>query len=132
MLHFMQFLVAAVLVSGAAQAQPSNAPAEVLTHIPAGAMTLTTWHGQSVYDPSGSKIGEISDVLIDPQGSVTAIILGVGNFLGVPDNDIAVSFASIRHGMRDGKPYLTMIATKDFLKTAPTFKFNKTLRTWTR
>jgi sporulation protein YlmC with PRC-barrel domain len=131
MLRIMSLMIAAFLVCGGAHAQSSSAPAEVLTHVRSGSMTVATWYKQSVYDVSGTRIGEISDVLLDAEGRVAAIILGVGNFLGVPDNDIAVAFSSIRHEMRDGKSYLTMVATKDSLKVAPKFKFDKATGTWT-
>ena len=132
MLRLAHLFIVAVLLAGSANAQSSNAPAEVLTHIPSGAMSAGTWKGQNVYDPSGEKIGEISDVLIDPQGTVAAIILGVGSFLGIPDNDVAVSFTSIRQGIREGKPYLTMFLTKEHLKAAPKFRFDKSIGTWVR
>ena len=40
-------------------------------------MTVTHWYKQSVYDPSDSKIGEIMDVLMDRDGKVVALIVGV-------------------------------------------------------
>src|SRR5215470_7369649 len=60
---------------------PSGTKAEILTSVPAG-VTVTDWYKQSVYDPSNSKIGEIMDVLVTPEGKVSALIIGVGGFLG--------------------------------------------------
>jgi hypothetical protein len=37
---------------------------------------VTDWYKQSVYDPSNSKIGEIMDVLLSPDGKVNALIVG--------------------------------------------------------
>jgi sporulation protein YlmC with PRC-barrel domain len=37
----------------------------------------------NVYDPSEHKIGDVSDLMIDSNGNVTAAIISVGGFLGV-------------------------------------------------
>ncbi len=39
---------------------------------------ITHWYKQSVYDPQDNKMGEIMDVLVDRDGKVTALIIGVG------------------------------------------------------
>ena len=58
-------------------------------------------------------------MLLSPDGTVTALIVGVGGFLGIGEKDVAVPFNAIKHESRDGKVYLTMSATKDELKSAP-------------
>jgi sporulation protein YlmC with PRC-barrel domain len=78
--------VFAVSVTTAALAQqpaPTTAgPAEIFIRQPAGT-TVTNFYKQSVYDPSDNKIGDVDDVLIDKEGRVTAVIIGVGGFLGM-------------------------------------------------
>jgi PRC-barrel domain protein len=49
---------------------------------------------QNVYDPADNKIGEIMDVLVDRDGKVTALVVGVGGFLGMGEKDVAVPFNS--------------------------------------
>jgi len=51
-------------------------------HRIAGGTTVTNFYKQNVYDPSDNKIGDVDDVLIDKEGHVTAMIIGVGGFLG--------------------------------------------------
>ena len=85
----------------------------------------------SVYDPSNNKIGEIMDVLVSPDGHATALIVGVGGFLGAGEKDVAVPFDSIHVTNKDNnKWYLVMNATKDELKSAPDFKYDRDSTTW--
>src|SRR5438045_868470 len=44
--------------------------------------TVTNYYNQDVYDPNDNKIGSIEDVLIDKNGQITDLIIGVGGFLG--------------------------------------------------
>src|SRR5215813_8020199 len=64
-------------------AAPRQAPgpaAHIHTNLPADSVTVTHWYKQSVYDPADNKIGEIMDLLVDRDGKVTALIVGVGGF----------------------------------------------------
>ena len=122
-------LSAGVLLAGnSAFAQAGN-KAAVLNSIPTG-VTVTDWYKQSVYDPSDAKIGEIMDVLVTPEGSIKALIVGVGGFLGAGEKDVAVPFNAVKHTEKNGKVYLTMNATKDALKAAPGFKYDKNTTKW--
>src|SRR5579871_1902683 len=109
-----------LIASGAAFAQPAaTGHASIMTSVPNGSTTVTDWYKQSVYDPSNNKIGEIMDVLMAPDGKATALIVGVGGFLGAGEKDVAVPFDSVKHTTKDNKVYLTMDTTKDALKSAP-------------
>ena len=74
--------------------------------MPAGT-TVTNFYKQNVYDPSDNKIGDVDDVLIDKEGRVTAMIIGVGGFLGMGEKDVAVSFSSVRASEKNNKWYLS-------------------------
>src|ERR1700726_5112828 len=123
----------AISLSTAALAQqpaPTTAgPAEIFTRLPAGT-TVTNFYKQNVYDPSDNKIGEVDDVLIDKEGRVTALIIGVGGFLGMGEKDVAIPFSSVRASEKNNKWYLVLNTTKDALKTAPGFTYDKTRTSW--
>ena len=99
----------AISLSTAALAQqpaPTTAgPAEIFARLPAGT-TVTNFYKQNVYDPSDNKIGDVDDVLIDKEGRVTAMILGVGGFLGMGEKDVAVPFSSVRASEKTIAPTL--------------------------
>jgi hypothetical protein len=120
-----------VLAGSAALAQPTaSGRAEMMSSVPNNSATVTDWYKQNVYDPSDNKIGEIMDVLVSPDGRATALIVGVGGFLGAGEKDVAVPFSAVKHTMKDKKIYLTMDTTKDALKAAPGFKYDKEKTSW--
>jgi sporulation protein YlmC with PRC-barrel domain len=117
----------------APQAAPRQAgpPVQLLGSIPANSATITHWYKRSVYDPSDSKIGEIVDVLVDREGKATALIVGVGGLLGIGEKDIAVPFNAVQVTTKDtNKWYLVMNSTKDALKNAKGFKYDRSNMTW--
>jgi sporulation protein YlmC with PRC-barrel domain len=105
--------------------------AKILPSIPAEAMTVTHWYKQSVYDPSDAKIGEVMDVLVDRDGKIAALIVGVGGFLGMGEKDVAVPFNAVQFKTKDNnKWYSVMNTTKDALKNAPGYKYDRTAMSW--
>lgn len=106
------------------------AAGELMNSIPSSSVTVTDWYKQSVYDPKNNKIGDVKDVLVDPDGHVNALIIGVGGFLGAGEKDVAVSFEAVKKTEKNNSIYLTMNTTKDAVKSAPGFKYDKKSTTW--
>ena len=52
--------------------------------------------GVDVYNTANEKIGDISDVLLDPSGKVTGVIIGVGGFLGIGQHDVLVQLDQLK------------------------------------
>jgi sporulation protein YlmC with PRC-barrel domain len=115
--------VAVGLISGA------NA-AETMSSAPAESWTVTNYYKQAVYDPKESKIGDIDDVLVDSAGKVTGLVIGVGGFLGAGEKDVIVPYSAIKKTKKNDKWWLTMNETKDDLKNAKGFKYDKASTTW--
>lgn len=57
--------------------------------------------GVDVYNERNEKIGEIDEVLLDRNGRVEAVIIGVGGFLGIGERNVAVPFDALRWQLRD-------------------------------
>jgi sporulation protein YlmC with PRC-barrel domain len=125
-------LSAGLMIAGtAAFAQAVSAGrAEIMNTVPPNSVTVTDWYKQSVYDPSNNKIGEVMDVLMTPDGRASALIVGVGGFLGAGEKDVAVAFSAVKHTVKDKKVYLTMDTTKDALKAAPGLKYDRERTSW--
>ena len=105
--------------------------ADVMTTVPGSSLTVTNWYKQDVYDQSNTKIGQIMDVLVGQDGQVSALIVGVGGFLGAGEKDVSVPFDAVRITTKDNnKWYLVMNATKDELKSASGFTYDKNATTW--
>jgi sporulation protein YlmC with PRC-barrel domain len=125
MKSLLAFVLAAVTVGSAALADTAT-----LDRLPGQSLTVTNWYKQSVYDPSNNKIGEVNDVLVTQDGKISALIVSVGGFLGMGEKDVAVPFASVKQTMKDGSVYLTLDTSKDALKAAPGFKYDRSAMTW--
>jgi sporulation protein YlmC with PRC-barrel domain len=60
-----------------------------------GQMMGSDLRGTTIYGANNENIGEIDDILIDRQGQVVAVIVGVGGFLGIGEKDVAIPFQSL-------------------------------------
>ena len=78
--------------------------------------------GKDVYNDAGDKIGEVDDLIVAPNKSLSYAIVGVGAFLGVGEHQVAVPVSRFKQQM--GKIVLPK-ATKDALKAAPKFEYAK-------
>lgn len=127
----------AAILTDAAYAQQSQtagaaspAQSQTLATLPPDASTVTNWYKQDVYDPSDTKIGEISDVLVNRDGKISAFIVSVGGFLGLGEKHVAVPFDNVHETQRRGERWLTMNTTKDALKSAAGYKYDRGKAKW--
>jgi sporulation protein YlmC with PRC-barrel domain len=52
--------------------------------------------GRTVTNAQGETLGDINDLIIDEQGTVVAVIIGVGGFLGVGEKDVGVRYSALQ------------------------------------
>jgi sporulation protein YlmC with PRC-barrel domain len=91
----------ATLMLGAADAQtaaPSQpaGPGQVMTQMPANLMRASQLMGIDVYGGDNQKIGDIDEVLVDRQGKIHGVVVGVGGFLGIGQKDVAIPFDQVQ------------------------------------
>lgn len=72
----------------------------------------------------GDEVGTISDLIIDEDGQVVAVIVGVGGFLGMGEKDVAIGWDALQRTAKSGgDEYEYKInASRDSLTTAPAYK----------
>ena len=121
-------LLAATIAAGPASAAQDNT--QMMTSVPNDAMTVSTYYNEDVYDNQENKIGDVNDILLDANGRVSAVIVGVGGFLGVGEKDVAVPFNALKVAEKNGDRYLVMNTTKETLQSAPGYIFDKTKGVW--
>ena len=97
---------------------------------PAQQFTVTNYYKQEVYDKADNKIGTVDDVLIDKDGRITALIIGVGGFLGVGQKDVSEQFNKVQMTKKNDKWYLVMDANKDALQNAQGLRYDRNATTW--
>jgi sporulation protein YlmC with PRC-barrel domain len=122
----------AIQPAPAAPAPEAAAPkgAEAVTTVPSDFVSVTDYYKQNVYDKSDNSVGEISDILLDKDGRITAVIVSVGGFLGLGAKYVSVPFNALRMTEKDGKRYLVMDTTKDALMSAPGYQYDRTKGQW--
>ena len=76
--------------------------------------------GVVVKNKAGDTVGDINDVVFQPNGQVTVVIVGVGGVLGVGEKNVAVPYADVTLTTdKDGKRMATLDVTKAALESAP-------------
>ena len=69
-------------------------------------------------------IGEINDLVVSKDGTIRAVVLGVGGFIGIGEKDVAVSMDDItvlREEGETGDYFLVVNTSKEVLENAPEF-----------
>ncbi len=81
--------------------------------------------GQPVYDgPSAeaNNLGNINDLVVDQNGDVQAVVIGVGGFLGIGEKQVAVAFSALdRVVAEDSTERFVIQTTVEQLTAAPDF-----------
>lgn len=74
-----------------------------------------------------NDVGEVNDVVLDWDGSVKAVVLGVGGFLGIGEKDVAIEMASLRKVRESNDSsdwFLVVNSSKDMFTNAPAYVRN--------
>ncbi|MDP1869710.1 PRC-barrel domain-containing protein [Bradyrhizobium sp.] len=98
-------LLSAAFIAGPAYAQTAAqpaAPAATATQATGAKMMLkNNWRasklmGLDVYNEANEKLGDINELILDKDGKINAVVIGVGGFLGMGEHDIAVSMDKLK------------------------------------
>jgi sporulation protein YlmC with PRC-barrel domain len=111
---FAAALAATALSTGFALAQtaaPPAAPPATTTEKPAMSSTAASTQfmtilaadqmrgskliGVDVYGSDNSKIGDIDELILDKDGKIQAVVVGVGGFLGIGTKDVAFPYSEL-------------------------------------
>jgi sporulation protein YlmC with PRC-barrel domain len=81
--------------------------------------------GQPVYSTAGDdgeNIGNIDDLVFDESGQITAVVIGVGGFLGIGEKAVAVDFGMLEFTLAaDNTERWVLPTTAEALTAAPDF-----------
>lgn len=81
--------------------------------------------GESVYNGTGEdaeNIGDVTDLVLDQDGNVQAIVVGVGGFLGIGQKEVALEYDLVQWSeQEDGERYIVVETTADALKAQQEF-----------
>lgn len=77
---------------------------------------------KDVHGVDGKAVGPVKDLLVDRTGNVSAIVVGVGEFLGIGEKNVAVPFSSIEvRRDQNNNDRLVLLSTRSDLREAPAF-----------
>jgi hypothetical protein len=121
-------LIGAVPVGFAfAATPPSPAPLEVLKPLPPKVKTVVKSSaegilGQPVEDAKGQTIGNVVDVLIDPEGRPQAAVVEFTGFFGLGNRDVAVDWRALHFSVRNDQILIRVGLEPVALKAMPPYK----------
>jgi sporulation protein YlmC with PRC-barrel domain len=137
----MSVAVAALLMAAPAFAQTTTSPPPATTVAPSGQtqfysrqatdMRASVLIGANVTNTANETVGEINELILDKDGRVVAVVVGVGGFLGIGEREVALDYKSLNikydpSAMTNaGATTVQVNATKDSLKTAPAWTWNR-------
>ena len=97
-------LLAALLAGGAINVASAVEDTQFVTTVPSDALPVSSYYNEDVYDAQNNKIGDVNDILFEKDGRVSAVIVGVGGFLGVGEKDVAVPFNALESHREGRRP----------------------------
>jgi sporulation protein YlmC with PRC-barrel domain len=118
-------------------AQPAdrNAPAATTTTTSSSKLNLKgNWRasklmGLDVYNENNEKLGDVNEIILDKNGKVAAVVIGVGGFLGMGEHDVAVSMDKLKFVEEPVRTATTTTTTKETTGTATAPANSTTSRT---
>jgi len=80
--------------------------------------------GRRVYSGTDETVGDINDLIVNLDGSVEGVVIGVGGFLGMGEKKVAVEMSAITVSAepQTGNIRLVLSSTREDLEAAPEFR----------
>lgn len=120
---------------GAGQSDPQNAAnrqnagdqtrmqnRDYIGSAPANGMQASDLIGAEVKTSGDEEVGSVGDLIIDQDGKVVAVIVGVGGFLGMGEKEVAISWDRVTRSGTGEEQELRIDSTRQELQSAPEFE----------
>ncbi|MCG2581339.1 MAG: PRC-barrel domain-containing protein [Marinobacter sp.] len=89
---------------------------------PANGMQASDLIGAGVKTTGDEKVGAVSDLIIDQDGQVVGIVVGVGGFLGMGEKDVAIGWDDVTKLGASDEQDLRINLTREDLEGAPEYE----------
>lgn len=93
-----------------------------MSALPVSGMQASDLIGATVRTASDEDAGEVSDLIIDQDGRVVAVVVGVGGFLGMGEKRVAISWDEVTQGGTADELELQIDQTREELSLAPEYQ----------
>lgn len=120
--------VSVALLSGVALAAiqlPAVAAPDFVAKQATGEQSSSGLIGAKIQNSAGEVVGDINYLVLDANGTVSTVIIGVGGVLGVGEKNVGVPFKSLTRQDKDGKSVFVLEATKEELTAAPAYEWTE-------
>lgn len=99
------------------------ASGEYLTEQSEQQVSANDYIGKAIYTSGDESIGNVTDLIIEENGGIDAVVVGVGGFLGIGAKNVALPIdkVTVTRDAEAGTVRLTTMETADALKAAPEF-----------
>ena len=104
------------------KAAPTGATLEFIGKQKADEHFASDLIGASVTNAAGEVLGDVNNLLVGPDGDLTAAVIGVGGLLGIGEKNVAVSYDALQTRTEDDKLMVVLNATKAELEAAPDYR----------
>jgi sporulation protein YlmC with PRC-barrel domain len=111
-------------VAGMKMANSAGMAVRFVTVKPAD-FTSSKLVGAKVYNNQNESLGEIEDLVIDNGKTISGVVVSIGGFLGLGETYVLLDPSTIVLNQQDGKWRAYVDTSKDTLKNAPKFAYNK-------
>ncbi len=92
-----------------------------MSSAPDHGMQASNLIGATVRTSGNEDVGSVSDLLIDEDGQIVGIVIGVGGFLGIGERDVAIGWDDVTRSGAADEQELRIEKTRDDLRSAPAF-----------
>lgn len=102
--------------------QPLGLDWNTYVEVPTGEVSVDELTGTTVYGAGDENVGSIGDVILSDSGSVEAVIIDFGGFLGIGTKPVAVAFDNLTFLRdNDGNLVLRTTLSREQLDAAPEY-----------
>ncbi len=95
---------------------------DYMASVPANAMQASTLIGTKVRTTIDKDVGSVKDLIIDENGQIVAIVVGVGGFLAMGEKDVAIGWDHVTKSGTADEQELQIDVTREDLRSAPEFE----------
>jgi len=93
-----------------------------LAAAPANGMQAGKIIGADVRTMDDEEVGPVSDLIIDENGQIVAIVVGVGGLFGMGSKDVAIGWDDVTRSTNPDEDELQVSVTRDALRDAPEYQ----------
>ena len=108
--------------SAAQTATTVGSSIQFVTSQPQNEWLARLFMGADIQNVAGERVGDVNDLMFDPSGRISTVVVGVGGFLGLGEKNVGVRYDALTFKVgAKGERIIQLAVTKESLAAAPVF-----------